>query len=145
MTWQTIMQGNSLEEFKNCTPTIADLPRGTKLQLAINTTIPVAPIANVLGAEWLAEQLLRNECRVIDVRSEGWYTVIVDMEALGLAPVILGMIIAAAIFAFGFAIAYVVLKGIIPIPSLDWIKWVAIGLVAVAVLVYLPKPKKKEV
>jgi len=142
MTWTTIMQGNSLEEFKTCTPTIADLPKGTKLQLTINTTIPVAPIANVLGAEWLAEQLLGNDCRVIDVRSEGWYKVIVDMEALGLHPVIIGMLIAAALFAFGFAIAYVVLEGEVPAP-LGWIKWAAIGLVVIAALVYLPKPKKE--
>jgi len=144
MVWTTIMQGNSLEEFKHCTPTIADLPRGTPIRLTINTTVPVAPIANVLGAEWLAEQLLANECKVIDVRSVGWYKVVVDAEALGVAPVIIAAIIVAAIFAFGFLIYAIKMEAGI-VPSLDWVKWVAIGLVAIAVLVYLPKPKKREV
>ena len=125
------MRGDSLEEFRNATPAIDDLPPGTRFNIVIDTKLPVAPIANILGAEWLAEELIdEGAARVINVRSNGWYQVVMEMEAIGIPPLIIALIIIAAIFAVGYLISSIRMDANLPGPIANLatiIKWAAIG------------------
>jgi len=134
MAWVTIMEGNSLEEFSEATPIVEDLPAGTRFRIVIDTHLPVAPIANILGAEWLAQQLLDYEARVIDVYSVGWYQVVIEMEALGVPPLVIAAIIIAAIFAVGYLISAIRMDAQLPGPIANLatiVKWAAIGAIGV--------------
>lgn len=81
MAWEVLAQG-SFEEFQAYEPQI-NLPKGTKMRLEIDTSPwPVAPLANLWGAEWVAQKLLDDSgAEVKDVYGQGWTKVIVDMEA----------------------------------------------------------------
>lgn len=76
-----VLAGGTPEEFGNTLPSITELPHGTPIKLEIKTTLPVAPIADVVGAEWFAEQMGLEGAAVVDVEATGWDTVVVHMVA----------------------------------------------------------------
>ncbi len=130
MAWQTIMQGDSLEAFGEATPTIDDLPAGTRFRIVVDTTLPVGPIADIWGAEWLADQLLDYDARVIDVHSNGWYQAVIEMEALGTPVLLIVFAIIAAIAALGYLISSIRMDANLPGPIANLatiVKWAAIG------------------
>jgi hypothetical protein len=131
MAWQTIMVGNSLSEFEAAQPTIDDLPPGTPFRIVINAIL-IAPIANIMGAEWVAQQFLDNEAEVTNVYSEG-DNIIVEAVAIGVAPLIIAAIIIAALFAIAYLIRSIKMDANLPSGG-GWtgnlatiVKWGAIG------------------
>jgi len=80
--WTVIAQG-SLEEFQAAQPEIGELPKGTKLKLEIDTSPwPVAPLADLWGAEWVAERVLNEAgAEIVDVEGVSWTKIIVWMKA----------------------------------------------------------------
>jgi len=122
------MVGHSLSEFEAAQPTIADIPPGTPFRIIINANL-VAPIANILGAEWFAQQFLNNEARVTDVYSEG-DNIVVEAIAIGVPPLIIAAVIIAALFAVAYLINSIRMDADLPGPIANLatiVKWGAIG------------------
>jgi len=99
--WTVIAEGNP-DEFEQNVSYTDDLPMGTRLRLEIDTTMPIAPLLDLWGAEWVAQKMLGDaDVEVKDVHSAGWNKVIVDMEAEGAWPVIIAVAIIAIIVLGG--------------------------------------------
>lgn len=134
--WQTVAEGTSLEEFRQSQPPVDELPKGTKLRLEIETPwwAPIAPLADLFGAEWVADTLLDQGGAIItDVEGVGWHKVVVHMEAdpAWLIP----LIIAIAGIVGGIALIITVIKLEADIPMM--FKWGAIAVIAASVAVVI--------
>ncbi|MBW2559616.1 MAG: hypothetical protein JRE40_02050 [Deltaproteobacteria bacterium] len=102
MAWTLLASGESAEELQASAPDI-DLPAGTKMRLEIITKIPVAPLADLWGAEWVIDRMLdQGEAEIVDVEGIGWNKIVVHMVARGAwVPIIIGVIVAICAY-FGW-------------------------------------------
>jgi len=102
--WQTLAQG-SLEEFQAAQPEIAELPKGTRIKLEIDTSPwPVAPLADLWGAEWVAERVFNETgAEIVDVEGVGWNRIIVWMRGSPVPVMPLIYVLAAIIIIAGLA------------------------------------------
>lgn len=134
MTWEVLAQG-SPEEFELNPPAI-ELAKGTRIRLEMDTSpFPVAPLANLWGAEWVYDKLFNEAgAAILDVRSDGWYTIIVDMEADPVWVPLLIAVILAIVIAYGIHELKLMAEIGIPSPISNIatiVKWSAIGVVGV--------------
>ena len=109
MAWKTIVEANSLDEFKEASGlTIRDLPAGTPVRLTFELPVwmPVAHFADIAGGEWVAQRFY-NEARIQidDVYGEGWRTVVFEGTVVG-TPV-LAIIIAVGAILVSIGILWV--------------------------------------
>lgn len=95
--WKVLAEGTP-EQFGDTLPSIEELPHGTPVRLEIRTTVPVAPIADIVGAEWFAERMGLEGAAVVDVEATGWDTVVVHMVA---DPVWVWLLMLAILAAIG--------------------------------------------
>lgn len=136
MAWEVLAQGPP-EEFGLSPPAI-ELGKGTRMRLEMDTSpFPVAPLADLWGAEWVYDKLFNQAGAVIlDVRSDGWYTIIVDMEADPVWVPLLIATILAIVIAYGIRELKLMAEIGVPSPVISNIativKWAAIGVVGVA-------------
>jgi hypothetical protein len=101
MFWNLIAEGQSPSEFKSNAPAI-DLPPGTKMKLELTTAVPIAPLADLWGAEWVFKRLLDAEAEIVDVEGVGWNKIVVHMRARGAwIPIVIAAIVAICAY-FGW-------------------------------------------
>lgn len=110
MAWITLAEGASVEEFQASKPPVSELSSGTRMQLIIDTPwwLPIAPLADLFGAEWVAQRLLNEADAVLtDVEGQGWHRIVVHMKVAspGWPAVIIGVI---AVLLFTAGLAYIV-------------------------------------
>lgn len=104
--WETIVQADSLENFKRSVPSIDDLPDGTPINIHIEfpSWFPAGPIANLAGAEWVAQRFQSEaDIEITDVRSESLYSMDIDGVARGWVVPVGVIIIAGILTALGIA------------------------------------------
>ena len=95
--WQLLASG-SPDQFKAATPTISDLPAGTPIRLEIETTLPIAPIFDLWGMEWVVEKMWSSGVDVTDIKSVGWNKAIVYGTAYSpVVPIIIAICVVLAI------------------------------------------------
>ena len=101
MAWTTIVEARSLDEFTRAQSGSqgVQIPHNKRARLEIQTYVPIAPIANMVGAEWFAARILGIGGKVIDVHSEGWNKVVVEFWSDPIPVVALIGVIAAALGA----------------------------------------------
>ena len=104
MAWAVLAEG-SLEEFQAAQPEISELPKGTRIKLEIDTSPwPVAPLADLWGAEWVAERVFNEAgAEIVDVEGIGWNKIVVWMEADPAWVMPLIYVIAALLITAGLA------------------------------------------
>jgi len=75
------------------------------MRLELTTTVPIAPLFDLWGAEWVTAKMLNEGgAHITDVEGVGWNKVIVHMEANAVwVPIIIGVIIALCIY-FGISL-----------------------------------------
>jgi len=141
MGWKTIAYGTDLESFENSLK-IDYLPHGTEMVLEIDTSpYPIAPLADLWGAEWVVDMMLDNDATIEDVEGEGWYKIIVHMTANS-NPFIIVAAIVVILLSLGYLINNIrllanMVEGEIP----DWgdlMKYgviAGIGILALAILI----------
>ena len=141
MGWKTIAYGTDLESFENSLETDR-LPHGTEMVLEIDTSpYPIAPLADLWGAEWVVDMMLNNDVTIEDVEGEGWYKIIVHMTANS-NPFIIVAAIVVILLSLGYLINNIrllanMVEGEIP----DWgdlMKYgviAGIGILALAILI----------
>jgi hypothetical protein len=105
MAWVTLAEGTP-DEFEQSVPPIDELPPGTKLKLYIDTTVPIAPILDLWGAEWVVQHMAGEGVIVTDVHSTGWNQAVVEGRVAG-HPAVIIILAILAVLAIG-GIAYVV-------------------------------------
>ena len=96
--WQVIAQGTPAQ-FEAATPTVPDLPSGTPVLLEIETTVPVAPLFDLWGMDWVAEQMWASGVDVTEVHSVGWNKVVIYGTVY--SPVVPIIIAIAVVLAIG--------------------------------------------
>ena len=100
MAWKTIVEANSLDEFKAASNrTVNDLPAGTPVRLTFELPawMPAAPLADMAGAEWVAQRFYNEaHIRIDNVYGEGWHTVVFEGTVVG-TPVLAIIIAVGAI------------------------------------------------
>jgi len=121
MAWVTIVEANSLEEFKTATPTVAELPKGTKIKLRLELKAPVGNLITLFPASWWASKLLPEGIVVTDVKG-GWWWLEVYGEIDPPMPSVWAIAaLVAAIALLGFAITSLIkvikLDGDLPVPT----------------------------
>mgnify|MGYP001579817452 CR=1 FL=1 len=105
MSWQLIAEGTP-DGFENSVPSVSDVPSGTRLRLEITTTLPIAPLFDLWGAEWVVDYMIdQGEADIVDVEGIGWNKIVVHMIAH--SHVILIIIAICAVLAIA-GIAYIV-------------------------------------
>ena len=133
MAWELIAESSSPEALED-SAYIDSVPSGSELRMDISTyPYPVAPLANVWGAEWVAQRLLNVGAEITDVRSDGWYTISVYMRTnTPLFPIlaaVAAILIAAAIIVHEIRV-WVKGDG----GGLNWsdaVKWGTIGVLGI--------------
>ena len=100
----TLLSSGTPSEFQAGAPNI-EQPHGTKMRLELTTTVPIAPLFDLWGAEWVTAKMLNEGgAHITDVEGVGWNKVIVHMEANAVwVPIIIGVIIALCIY-FGISL-----------------------------------------
>lgn len=147
MAWRTLAQGNTLEEFQGSSPPVSELPKGTKLRLTLEMPwyAPIAPLADLWGAEWVAQRMLEEGVIVEDVEGIGLNTIVVHMRAASpVVPIIWAIV--AIIGLITIAIIVIKLEGLLPElpPELfEAIKWVAIAIITLAGIKVITRPKRE--
>jgi len=95
--WQLLASG-SPDEFKEATPTISDLPSGTPIRLEIKTTLPIAPVFDLWGMEWVIEKMWSSGVDITEVHSVGWNKAIVYGTVYSpVVPIIIAICVVLAI------------------------------------------------
>ena len=152
MAWVTMAWGTSVEEFQASKPPVSELPSGTRMQLIIDTPwwAPIAPLADLFSAEWVAQRLLAEaDARIIDVEGRGWHRIVVHMEVAspGWPLVIIG-VIAGLLFTAG--LAYLIheirlIADIVGPPGVSLFLLIALGIGVYLVATRRPAKKPEEV
>lgn len=80
--WVTIVECD-YDELETVTPTVQELPKGTVFRIYVETEwwAPVAPLFDLLGAEWVAQKLWDVGGELKDVWGEGWHTIVMECVA----------------------------------------------------------------
>ncbi len=147
MAWVTLAEGDSLKEFQACQPAYSELRHGTKMLLTIESPwwAPIGPLADLFGAEWVADRLLNEGgAHVRDVEGKGWHKVVVHMEADPAWVIPLIWAIAALISSIAFLIAFIKLEGDIIPPIPPPVQWGILLLAAAAVIYVARRPAKPK-
>lgn len=99
MAWEVIAEGNP--DTFNSTGVIDDLSHGTRFRIEIDTFPGLAHIADIWGAEWVADRFL-GEAQIIDAYSDGRDKVVV--EAVANSPLVVStlVVIILGVVATGF-------------------------------------------
>lgn len=142
--WTTLAEGSSLDEFQASLPSVSELPKDTRIRLAIETPwyAPVAPLADLFGAEWVAQRLLAEGGAIVtDVEGVGWHKIVVHMKSDPVQVVLLIFAIAALLFGAGFLIASIKLDAE---QIVEMGKWGVIALIALGALVLIG-PRRRPV
>lgn len=154
--WTVLAEG-SPDEFEQNLVYTDDLPKGTRLRLEIDTTLPIAPLLDLWGMEWVAQKMLGDADVIVeDVHSAGWNKAVIDMRAEGAWPVIIAVAIIAVIVlgGIGWIVYNLRLTAEIAGPAGTTLMIAgavfALGLLGYAiyktqVIERIPKPKKLEV
>ena len=105
MSWQLIAEGTP-DEFENSVPSVSDVPSGTRLRLEITTTLPIAPLFDLWGAEWVVDYMIdQGDADIVDVEGVGWNKIIVHMITHSLvAPIIIAICAVLAIAGIAYII-----------------------------------------
>ncbi len=103
--WVTLAEGNA-EEFEQTIPPIDQLEPGTKLRLIIDTTLPIAPVVELWGMDWVIQQMLGSGVSITDVYATAWDQAVIEMKVAGspVVAIIIGIIVVLSIAG----IAYIV-------------------------------------
>ena len=133
MAYQTIVSATSVDEFQSEAPDI-DLPPGTKVKIRMELPpwAPVGKLADLAGAEWIAQQFAPAEVRVTDVYGN-WHWMEIEGVVEGTPVLLLVTIIIGMLSALG--IAYLISKIVL---QADWpevgkpISLMAVAAIAVA-------------
>lgn len=142
-----VLAEGTVEEFENYPPPVQSLPHGTPITLDITCSVPIAPLFDLFGAEWAADMLFNDSGAVLDdVEGVGWNVIRMHMHANAVWVVPLIFVILGILAIGGLAYIVTQLRMIADIAGLDWLKWVAIAVIAVSGVVVLRSvlPKKKE-
>ena len=95
--WQLLASGTP-EQFEEATPTIPDLPSGTPIRLEIETTLPIAPIFDLWGMDWVVEKMWSSGVQVEDIKVVGWNKAVVYGTAYSpVVPIIIAISVVLAI------------------------------------------------
>ena len=146
--WQMIAEGSSLEEFQasGSTSPYSELAHDAPAELIIQTPwyLPIAPLADLFGAEWVADRLLNEAGMVlVDVEADGYYKIIVHMKGdIGflLAAVI---VIASICGVAALAISYMSLRAFIGVAPAGTFTLLAVAAVVAAAALLASAVKKK--
>jgi len=143
--WQLLSSG-TLDEFEAGAPATW-LEHGTKMRLEMKTSIPIAPLFDMLGMEWVTSKMINEGgAHITDVEGVGWNKVVVHMEANAVwVPIIIGVIVAICIY-FGWQL-FTELK--LFAEAIGPVAWGIIACIAAAIAIpvimsLVRKPKKKE-
>ena len=152
--WTVLAEG-SPDEFEQQVPPIDELEAGTKLRLRIYTTIPIAPIVELWGADWVFQQMLGSGVIVTDVYAPKWNEVVIDMTVTGtpIIPIIIAIAVVLSVGGIAWIVHNLRLMAEIAGPAGTTLL-IAGGILALALLGYavyktevlgkIPKPKLKE-
>jgi len=115
LAYQTVVSATSVDEFQDKAPDI-DLPPGTKVKIRIELPpwAPVGRLADLAGAEWVAQWFVPAEVKVIDVYGN-WHWIEIVGVVEGTPVLLLVAIIVSMIAALG--ITYFISKIIL---QADW-------------------------
>lgn len=132
MAW-TLLAAGSLEEFQAAIPPVNQLPKGTRMRLELTTSLPIAPLFDLWGAEWVVSKMLNEGgAYIVDVEGIGWYTIVVHMVADPVwVWVVIGVIVAICSY-FGWLLfreLRLFAEAVAPIA------WGFIGLIAAAITI----------
>jgi len=95
--WQLLASG-SPDEFETASPTISELPAGTPIRLEIQTTLPIAPVFDLWGMEWVVDKMWSSGVDVTEVHSAGWNKAVVYGTAYSpVVPIIIAICVVLAI------------------------------------------------
>lgn len=103
MFWKVIAEGTP-EEFGNSIPAMTSVPSGTKLRLEMETKLPIAPLFNLWGAEWVIQYMIDTSgAEIVEVESTGWNKIVVHMIAHSpVIPIIYGIIVVLSIAGLAY-------------------------------------------
>ena len=141
--WQ-LLSGGTPEEFEAGAPSI-ELPHGTKMRLEMTTSVPIAPLFDLWGMEWVASKMLNEGgAHIVDVEGVGWNKVVVHMEANAVwVPIVIGCIIAICIY-FGIQLFTEMRLFAETVSPVMWGVMAAIG-AAITIPLVMSLIKKKKV
>jgi len=80
--WITIVECD-YDELETTTSTVQELSKGTVFRIYVETEwwAPVAPLFDLVGAEWVADALWEVGGELRDVWGEGWHTIVMECVA----------------------------------------------------------------
>ena len=115
MAYRTVVSANSVTEFQERAPDY-DLPPGSKVRIYIELPAwaPVGKLADLFGAEWVAQQFAPADVRVTDVYGN-WHWIKIEGVVEGTPVLLLVTVIVGMLSALG--IAYLVSKIVL---EADW-------------------------
>lgn len=129
--WTKIATGTDLEHMEMLVP-IEQLPHGTRFKVVLTSSIPIAPLADLAGAEWVADRFYSQSGAILeDVEGKGWSEIVLHFRANAVIIwVFLGVLAAVFIWAwFSKVDIFAYIKNLL--------MWGAIGLVAVAAIYFM--------
>ena len=104
MAWKTIVEANSLDEFQSAQPSVGDLPAGTPVKLTFEFPhwYPLAGIANIAEAEWVAQRFYDEaHIQVTDVNSPDAWHVVIEGKIVGTPVLAIVIAVGAIVVALG--------------------------------------------
>lgn len=132
MEWTVVAEGTNFDDVKTY---VQKLPHGTKFNIELQTDwwAPIAPLADLAGAEWVANMLYSDASAILDdVEGVGLYKIIMHCTANAVQLAVLLPILAAIVATAGIiaAIIAIVIFALIELVA-KVVPWVAIGLIAI--------------
>jgi hypothetical protein len=88
--WVTICEANSWDGFKQALQAAGGyVPSGKRVKLEITSTLPIAPLFDLMGAEFIANltyDLSQVGAELLDVYGDGWFKIVIMMRSVYLPP-----------------------------------------------------------
>jgi len=150
MGWVTVAEGTTFEMLGQARPAEVELPKGTPIRVVMELSQPAAFAFNTPGAEAIFRPVMPDGMELVDVHSEGWSTVIIEMRADPAFLVPLVAFVAAhwvglSLAAIGLMVALGFLIAVVKVEAPEDLfkalaepkKWITYALIAVAVIVGL--------
>lgn len=145
MAWQVLAEG-SYEEFIEATPTISELPPGTRLRLEIDTSPwPVAPLADLWGMEWVFDKMLgETGAQITNVDGVGWTNINIYMTThTPVIPILIGIGVVLSIGGLAYIVHQIRLLADIAGP-IGTNLMIAAGIAVSGLLVYAIYTRQKQ-